>query len=349
VKRRALAAALMALPAAGLAHPPGVSYGSYALQGDRLDIALRISAAELAAAWPELAAPPGRLRAGVPAEIVRAIVGTLAAWQSAGTCAPAEAAGLPEAPDGASFTVSYHCPRASEPVQVRVGLAARMPPGHVHVARIDAGGRVEERLLDARSDVLAVEERAAGGSPVARFATLGLQHIFTGWDHVAFVLALLLAGGGLGGALRVVSSFTAGHALTLTLATLGVVSPPPSLVEPLIAASVAYVALENLRDLRRGATRAGRRWPVALAFGLVHGFGFAGALSELGLPRRGLATALVSFNLGVEVGQAALVALVLPLLALLRRRPLFVRAGRPAASTLIGCAGLVWLFQRLPR
>jgi hypothetical protein len=118
-------------------------------------------------------------------------------------------------------------------------------------------------------------------------------------------------------------------------------------VEPLIAASVVYVAVENLRALRAGRASPGRRWPLALGFGLVHGFGFAGALAELGLPRAGLATALVSFNLGVELGQAAVVLAVLPLLAFARRVPALVRAGFPAASAAVGCAGLLWLAERL--
>ena len=159
--------------------------------------------------------------------------------------------------------------------------------------------------------------------------------------HLAFLVGLLLAGGRLRGVARVVTSFTAGHALTLALATLGVVSPPARLIEPLIAASVVYVAVANLRDLRRGTTEEGRRWPVALGFGLIHGFGFAGALAELGLPRAGLATALVSFNLGVELGQAAV-------LVLLRRLPRVARGGIPAGSAAVGCAGIVWLVARLP-
>jgi hypothetical protein len=111
---------------------------------------------------------------------------------------------------------------------------------------------------------------------------------------------------------------------------------------------VVYVGVANLRDLRRGTTEEGRRWPVALGFGLIHGFGFAGALAELGLPRAGLATALVSFNLGVELGQAAVVALVFPVIVLLRRLPRVARAGIPAGSAAVGCAGIVWLVARLP-
>ncbi len=102
------------------------------------------------------------------------------------------------------------------------------------------------------------------------------------------------------------------------------------------------------RDLRRGRAGVGRRWPVALGFGLAHGFGFAGALAELGLPRAGLATALVSFNLGVELGQAAVVAFLVPLLALAARVPVLARRGLPVGSAALGGAGLFWLVERIP-
>jgi hypothetical protein len=107
------------------------------------------------------------------------------------------------------------------------------------------------------------------------------------------------------------------------------------------------VAAENLRDLHRGRAAPGRRWPLALGFGLVHGLGFAGALSELALPRAGLAEALVSFNLGVELGQAGMVAFAFPLLAIARRIPVLERRFPAAGSTLVGWAGLVWLVERL--
>jgi hypothetical protein len=194
------------------------------------------------------------------------------------------------------------------------------------------------------------------GPQVLRFLRLGLEHIFTGYDHVAFVLGLLLLGGSLRSVAGVVTSFTAAHSVTLALATLGLVRLPPALVEPLIAGSIVYVAVENLRGLRAphpGLSPEGRgdirtpRWPVAFLFGLVHGFGFAGALAELDLPASGLATALVSFNTGVELGQAAIVAVAFPLLALLRRWPAPALLTLRTGSVVIGAAGLLWLVERL--
>jgi hypothetical protein len=346
MRRLLAAAALAALPTAGLAHQAGLSHGSYALRGDRLEVTLRLAADELAATWPALAAPPERLRAGIPGELVRVVIDTVSAAQRSGPCEATSGTGHPDAPDGARFTTVLRCPRDGEAVRVQLGLVAQLPPGHVHLARTGAEGAVHEQVVDARSDGFSLAADVAWGSRAGRFVSLGIEHIFTGWDHLAFLIGLLLAGGGLPSAVRVVSGFTAGHATTLALATLGAWSPPPSVVEPLIAASVVAVALENLSDLRRRTARR-RRWPVALAFGLVHGFGFAGALSDLELPRAALAAALVSFNLGVELGQAAILALVFPLLALLRRSPLLERRVLPAGSTVVAAAGLVWLVERL--
>jgi hypothetical protein len=342
-----LAAALLAaLPTASLAHAGGLSQGTYALAGDRLEVTLRFSAAELAAGWPGLAAPPERLGDGVPGALAAAIAGAVAVAQESGACALAGASGRPEPPDGARLSASFRCPRPGEAVRVQLGFLGRLPPGHVHLARTASAEAAQQHVADARDAELTVEGRGAW-VPVTRYVALGVEHILTGWDHVAFLVGLLLAGGGLGALARTVTAFTVGHAVTLALATVGAVRPPSSLVEPLIAASVVAVAVDNLWALRRGAAGPGRRWPIALAFGLVHGFGFAGALAELGLPRAGLAAALASFNVGVELGQAALVTALFPLLALLRQRPLLARPLLPAASTLVGCAGLAWLAQRL--
>ncbi len=338
-------ATLSLVPSRTLAHQAGLSYGVLAITGDRLDLSLRVSAAELAASWPDLDTGEP-LRDGAPA-LAREVLGSVAVTQGSTTCASTSAGGRLEAPDTLALSGSYRCPRGGEPVRVRLGFVARMPPGHVHLAKVVVGGRVEEHVVDARRDGLEILPLATGWARATRFVALGVEHIFTGLDHVAFLLGLLLAGGGLREVLRVVTGFTAAHALTLALATLGAVSPPPALVEPLIAASVAYVGLESLLRLLREKPRGGR-WPIAFAFGLVHGFGFAGALRELQLPGQGLAVALLSFNVGVELGQAALVAAAFPLLAWLHRQPQLARAALPAGSLTVGAAGLVWLVQRVP-
>jgi hydrogenase/urease accessory protein HupE len=185
----------------------------------------------------------------------------------------------------------------------------------------------------------------------------GVWHIWTGLDHVLFLLALLLPAVLLwrGGhwearpdaaavareSVKIVTAFTLAHSVSLSLAVLGVVRLPGRLVESMIAASVLATAWNNVRPFWRG-----RAWLVALAFGLVHGLGFASALSALGLPRATRALALVSFNLGVELGQLALLAPSLPLLFWLRNRELYRSRLMPAASLLIAWLAAVWLIER---
>ena len=189
------------------------------------------------------------------------------------------------------------------------------------------------------------------------FAREGVWHIWLGFDHVLFLLCLLLpadvrrengrwravprAREAAGEVLRIVTAFTLSHSLTLAPAALGVVSLPSRWVESAIAASIVLAALDNLRPF----LRAPRTW-VAFAFGLVHGLGFAGVLAELGLPSDARALALIAFNLGVEVGQLAIVAVFLPLALAARRRALYPRAVLAGGSCAIAALASVWLWER---
>lgn len=168
-------------------------------------------------------------------------------------------------------------------------------------------------------------------------------HLPGGIDHILFLLALILAGGGLWRTLATVTGFTVGHSITLAIATIWPSLAPPSRpIEVAIAASIAYVALRDV--FAKEPSKHG--FAIAAAFGLVHGFGFASALAELHLSRAGLASALVGFNLGVELGQAAVVAILAPLIALLRKKEWFRRIGGKACAAAIATAGLYWLVQR---
>ncbi len=359
-----IAALLLALvPSLARGHDAGISYGELVIRGARVEASLRISTAELSASLPSDAggtlarralAPGGTsggpgLPPGVGPEIARESLGTFSIAQGGVPCPFEPGAARPEPPDGTRVTGVFLCERPGEPISVQVGLLERMPRGHTHLAKVTVGTRVEEHVVRAGRDAFEVEAPRSWWAGAARFLRLGLEHIFTGYDHIAFLLGLLLLGGTLGNLARVVTSFTAAHSVTLALASLGIVSLPSRLVEPLIAASIVWVAVENLLQLRRPSPRGeARRWRLGFAFGLVHGFGFAAALSELQLSRADLATALLSFNVGVEAGQAAIVALAFPLLGLLCRWPAFARVGLRVGSLAIGAAGVVWLAERLP-
>ncbi|HEY6403235.1 MAG TPA: HupE/UreJ family protein, partial [Blastocatellia bacterium] len=174
------------------------------------------------------------------------------------------------------------------------------------------------------------------------FFPLGIEHILLGFDHLAFLFALLIAGGTMREAAKIITSFTVAHSITLALATLEAIIIPANVVEPLIAASIIYVGLENI--LRR---RIERRWILTFAFGLIHGFGFASALRDLGVGAGVKAVApLLSFNFGVEIGQVAIAALVLPLIWKLRRHPRFAIRYVPACSVMVALAGVYWLIER---
>ena len=178
----------------------------------------------------------------------------------------------------------------------------------------------------------------------ATFVLAGIRHIFLGPDHVLFVIGLLLLGGGIARLLKVVTSFTLAHSITLALATLRIVDPPARVIEPLIALSIVLVGIENLRARPERDHRA----LLAFLFGLVHGFGFAGVLRDFGLPDSALGGSLFSFNLGVEIGQATIVAAIAPLLSLVRGRSARASFGVVRyGSCAVMLAGAFWLGQRL--
>ena len=196
------------------------------------------------------------------------------------------------------------------------------------------------------------------GAVLAVFIPSGIEHIIIGPDHVLFLLGLLLLGGSMWRLATIVTAFTVGHSITLSLAALGVVSPPASLVEPVIALSIIFVGADNLlvqRDQRKERSDAdSRREPrdirpwIAGVFGLVHGFGFASVLRELGLPLTALGWSLFSFNVGVEIGQLAIVLAAAGAMAAIRRRD----AGAAqrlafAGSVIVMAAGAYWFIQRV--
>ncbi|HET7114775.1 MAG TPA: HupE/UreJ family protein [Pyrinomonadaceae bacterium] len=232
-------------------------------------------------------------------------------------------------------------------LRITAPLLATLPRGHKQFCSVyDQENRLlAERMLSRDSTELTIglQTISTGTKSTLRFLVLGVEHILTGYDHLAFLLALLLAGGSLLNNAKIITSFTVAHSLTLALATLGVIAIPAAIVEPVIAASIVFVGLENLF-----ARRVAARWLVTFVFGLVHGLGFASALRELGIGGLGARAAvpLLSFNLGVELAQVAIAAGVLPLVWRLEQRPTFALRHVPALSLLITLAGVYWLLTR---
>ena len=233
----------------------------------------------------------------------------------------------------------------------RLGIRALLfpyDPNHQTFVNVyEKGVLTRQLVLNAgRSDADFFTGTRQGRLAVLRsFTASGIHHIAIGPDHILFIVGLLLLGGSLPRLLAIVTAFTLGHSATLALATLNILDPPSRIVEPAIALSIVYVGADNLLVGARG--RDVRAW-VALAFGLIHGFGFASVLREAGLPDGALGLSLFSFNLGVEIGQAAIVVLVASALAAIRSRS-DVAAHRLAiaGSVIVLVAGAFWFVDRV--
>lgn len=254
------------------------------------------------------------------------------------------------------------CPRVIDELLVRDDLFFDLDDNHRAFAKVRAFGAEFEKVFGVYDRELQVRGSPSTLAVLRQYTALGVEHIATGYDHLAFLLALLAAlarGGaraGLKPALAVVTSFTVAHSVTLALAALGVVRPPSRLVESVIALSIALVAAIDLRRAlfaqRAGAPSLRARAAMGFGFGLVHGLGFAGALGELGLPRLALVRSLAAFNVGVELGQLAIAAVGFPLLGLLATRAVkgeraYDRRVLAPISAALVALGLFWLAQRI--
>jgi hydrogenase/urease accessory protein HupE len=210
-------------------------------------------------------------------------------------------------------------------------------------------GRSFRRVLTADQPTFLVPEAESKLDVLRGYSLLGIEHILTGWDHLLFVLGLILLVGKGRTLLWTISAFTAGHSVTLALATLGLVNVPPGPIEVAIAMSIYFLGVEVMRSRAGRATVMARApWLVAGGFGLLHGLGFAGALTRVGLPATEIPLSLLAFNAGIELGQLAFVALVLVAAAVLRAIPApwppWTRALAPYA---IGSLAIYWFLERL--
>ena len=268
---------------------------------------------------------------------------------------------IDEHTDGAYTVLPLTIRCATPPARLRVtySLLADLDPQHRGLLKLQALGQTRTAVLGPQAPEQRFElEGVNRWSQFVDYAREGVWHIWIGFDHVLFLLSLLLPAVLLRRAtnwqavesfraafvdvFKIVTAFTLAHSITLTLATLGVVALPSRWVEATIAASVVLAALNNVWPVFHG-----RRWVMAFAFGLIHGFGFASVLADLGLPRDALALALVGFNLGVEVGQLAIVAVFLPLAFLMRRTAAYRRGVMVGGSLLIAALAGIWLIERV--
>ncbi|MDF0578834.1 HupE/UreJ family protein [Bradyrhizobium yuanmingense] len=272
----------------------------------------------------------------------------LAVTGGAKACVAGDAAILADG-DGIIYRNSFACAAAGD-IIYRSTVLTEKDPAARQIVLIAQGRSEKQALLDVGNTTVTLSTAPPSlWTTMQRYVVTGIEHIFLGYDHIAFLVAIVLWARRLVPVIKIVTAFTVAHSLTLSLAALNILVIPSRIVEPAIAASIVFVAVENFfsRDVDR-------RWRVAFLFGLIHGFGFAGVLREIGLPSDAIVPALAAFNVGVEIGQIAIVALMLPALGLLDR---LTAAGREeparaaglvyAMSGGIGLLGGYWLLTRV--
>lgn len=359
----AVLAAVLFSASPASAHTIGLSSGEYTARGASVVAKLAFARTEVASLVPSIDSNlDGHLTASeveaARTTLKEKVFGRIAVTAGGAACSPVLTdAGLTEQ-DGLLLGGRWDCPSPDKGFRVELGLLDDLSRGHRHVARtIRESGSTHDQVLFGDARTLAIEPpavvpspakgRIADSKPVAAsgfwsFFKMGIEHILTGYDHLVFLLGLILARARVRSLVAVVTAFTVAHSITLALAVTNVWSPSPRIVEPAIALSIAYVGIENLF-----VEDANKRWRITFPFGLIHGFGFAGALREIHLPPRLVPTSLVSFNLGVESGQLVVLAVLLPLVFFFRQKTWFEPRGVRLVSGAVAVAGGVWFVARV--
>lgn len=250
---------------------------------------------------------------------------------------------VPDSSD--QLAIVFQCASAESEIRIEDHLSQALGDTHHVIALFTWNGGSQSHSFSAQSPTAVVKlaaPSAEASNRAASFFSLGVEHIATGYDHLLFLLALILCGGSLSSLVKIITAFTVAHSITLASAALGLISLPSIWVEPVIALSIAYVAFENV--FPRWAFS--RRWTLSFGFGLVHGLGFSSVLQEAGLPKDNLVWALLHFNLGVEAGQLIAVLIAVPALFWLKKQSYQLRVIN-GLSWLVMLAGLGWFVARV--
>ncbi|HUR40524.1 MAG TPA: HupE/UreJ family protein [Verrucomicrobiae bacterium] len=385
MKRLALGLALLACTGAVHGHSRGTSYSEWTVDAQGAQVRAHVSQLELTRLQLHPSQPDYAPRV---AALLRADVQL---WSRQGRCRPGPAQAQADAEGWVYARWAVTCPDNRD-FTVRSRLLHAVAPSHLHFARVEtADAAVREQVLTHAAPAFEIGTPPDLAASLARYAKLGVEHILSGWDHLAFVLALILLASRISEVALLATGFTVAHSLTLAAAVLGWAKVDNAAIEALIGFSIALVAAENLW-LRGGRERwlpwalavalvalAGigtgtlpraalfglalfslcyftwlgdserplrLRIALAFAFGLAHGFGFAGALGPLQLPPERIAAGLLGFNLGVELGQLLVIALAWPLLQWLARRPVARAWAGDGVSACICALGTFWFVTR---
>jgi hydrogenase/urease accessory protein HupE len=355
----AVLGSMLALTTRAEAHAIGLSSGEYTASDTMLKVKLSFARGEVAGLAPAVDSDRDGHLSAVEVSNARSLLESKVISRIAVKADGAECKGtLTDAAlteqDGLLIEGRYECANAKAGFEVDAALLSDLPHGHRHIARTVSGEATHDEVLYRDHRTVTVP---AGGASEAKpapkldhetsggafsFFKMGIEHILTGYDHLVFLLGLVLARGRVRQLIGVVTAFTVAHSITLALAAFGVWAPSPRIIEPAIALSIVYVGIENffVKD-------ASKRWRITFPFGLIHGFGFAGALQEISLPRAQIPGALLSFNLGVEAGQLAVMAVVLPIIFSLRKQDWFEPRAVRVVSGAVALAGGIWFVLRV--
>jgi hypothetical protein len=341
--------ALLPAPPAS-AHRTNISISQVRVEGAAVGYRLVVSAHDLAVAVgieTDLVTPlPRDAFAAREREVASYIAERLRISSEDRECrSPAPVIGYARLPQEVVFDLDFRCPSPVATLVIDYNVFFEIDERHRALGAIHTTAGTQEFLLDATLKRIALPIRGtAPPTPwierASRFVVLGIEHILSGIDHILFVLALLLVASRFLNLVKVVTAFTIAHSITLALAWHGLVDLPSRLLESAIALSIVYVAFDNLY----GNLHA-HRWIVAFVFELVHGLGFYAVLSELALASEDALTTLFAFNLGVEMGQLAILSVVFPLLLVSFRRNWYGRAMK-GASAAIAMIASFWFIQR---
>ncbi len=343
------------------AHPPGLSSADLTVRPDKVDVKITFALQDIEAFVPmdkdqdaevteqEMDAATMRIIKFVRDEITILGDGTLIKPNSANTV---------RFDKQNNATIELHYP--SKPLatlSIQSKLLAKLPPDHKQYVTVKdvSGKELGKKMLTQKADTLEIN-LTSGAAPAAAeshststfmdFLKLGVEHILTGYDHLLFLFSLLVVTRSFWPAIKIITFFTIAHSITLALAGMNIVNAPSHIIEPLIAATIVYVGLENI--VRKGNVTTLQRCVLTFFFGLIHGFGFAGVLREMDITsiETGILVPLFSFNLGVELGQIAVAAIVLPLIWWLHGKEKIGKYLVPVGSVLTCLAGGYWLLER---
>jgi hypothetical protein len=337
-----------------IAHDPGLSSADLTIKAQGIDAKITFSLQDIEAFVPmdsdQDAEVTNAEREAVKPKIAEWVLQGVQLMVDGQTVQPGAAAIVNFDEKNNAFIEFNYSQTPAQQLQLQANFLNKLPTTHKQFLTIKnvTGHGLGEKMLSQQDNsftlLLADNGETHTAPTFTGFLELGIEHIVTGYDHLLFLFSLLVVTREFWAAFKIITFFTIAHSITLGLAGANIVDIPGSIVEPLIAATIVYVGVENII---RGDNPKGRQW-LTFFFGLVHGFGFAAVLREMGISsyETGIMIPLFSFNLGVEVGQIVVASLVLPIIWWLHKKPQIEPYLTPVCSVLASLAGAYWLIER---